>query len=74
MTTSFRSTFRETHVYNKFLTLLAKDKTSLTPREIVHPPERIERQPEGEGRDGENIEDHPSNHIPLPSQNKDEGL
>jgi len=39
--------------------------TGSTPREVIHPPEGIEREHEGEYRDRQDVEDHLSNHVPL---------
>jgi len=44
--------------------------TGSTPREAIHPPEGIEWQHEGEDWDDQDIEDHPSNHVPLPPEDE----
>ena len=54
--------------------LVARNLTRLTPREVVHPPEGVERQEEREDRNGEDVEDHPANHIPLAAENEHERL
>jgi len=51
-----------------------QDDTGSTPREAIHPPEGIEWEHEGEDRDGKDIEDHPSNHVPLPPEDEHGGL
>lgn len=58
------------HLLSRF----SKNNTSLTPGEIIHPPERIERQEEGEGGDSNDVEQHPSNHVPLAPHDEDESL
>jgi hypothetical protein len=46
----------------------------LTPGEVVHPPEGIDREEEGKGRNGQNVEDHPANHVPLTSEDENQCL
>lgn len=59
---------------NELLALLADDDTCVTPREVVHLPERVEREVEGEDRDGEEVEDHPADHVPFSAEEEDEHL
>lgn len=61
-------------MYDEFLATFAENKTSLTPREIVHTPERVKRKVEGEHGDGHEVEDHPANHVPLASEDEYESL
>lgn len=68
------SNWAYTYVHDEFLPLLTQHHTSLTPREVVHLPERVQRQPERERRNREDVEDHPSDHVPLASEYEDEGL
>ncbi|CAF3504264.1 unnamed protein product [Fusarium graminearum] len=56
------------------LARLTSNNTSITPVEIVHVPERVKRQTEGEDGNGSNIHDHPTNHLPLAAQDEDNGL
>jgi len=58
------------HLLSRF----TQHDTSSTPGEVIHSPERIEREHEGEDWDGQNVEEHASNHIPLSPENKHEGL
>jgi hypothetical protein len=71
---SLELTQRNTYMDDNFLPRLSKDHTSLSPREIIHFPERVEWQEERECRDCKDVEDHPANHIPLPSHDKDQSL
>ena len=59
---------------NHLLSRLSQHNTRLTPGEIVHLPERVQGEEEREGRNGENVEHHPSDHVPLPPQDENEGL
>jgi hypothetical protein len=61
-------------VDNHLLTGLAHDNTCLTPREIIHPPKRVQREEEREGRNCKDVEYHPANHIPFATQDENEGL
>ena len=61
-------------VHDKLLAGLSQHHTRLTPTEVVHAPEGVEREEEREGRNGENVEQHPANHIPLPTHDKHECL
>lgn len=63
-----------THVNNHLLTRLSQDDTSLTPGEVVHPPERVQGQEEREDRDSKDVEHHPANHVPLASQDEHKRL
>ena len=53
---------------------LAENDTSRTPREVVHLPERVERQEERECRDSDDVEHHPADHVPLATENEHESL
>ena len=55
---------------NHLLTRLSQNDTRLTPREVVHAPEGVQGKEEREDRDGQDVEDHPSNHVPLAAQNE----
>ena len=57
-----------------FLPRLSEHDTGLTPGEIVHLPERVERKREREYGDGEDVEEHPPDHVPLAAEDEDEGL
>lgn len=59
---------------DQLLSTLSNDDSSVSPREIVHRPERVEREVEGEDGDGEDIEHHPADHVPLPSEEEDHDL
>jgi hypothetical protein len=59
---------------NHLLSRFSQDNTRLTPWEIVHLPEGIQRQEEGERRDSEDVKDHPSNHVPFAPHNEDQCL
>ena len=59
---------------NHLLTGLSQDDTSLTPGEVVHAPERVERQEEREDGNGEDVEDHPTDHVPLATKDEDQRL
>ena len=63
-----------TYVNNHLLSRFSQHNTRLTPGEIVHLPERVQGEEEREGRNGEDIEQHPANHIPLPPHDEHEGL
>ena len=57
-------------MHNQLFALLTHDHTCLTPREVIHTPERVERERKGEYWNGKYVEDHPSNHVPLAPQNE----
>ena len=59
---------------NKFFPLFSENDTSGTPREIIHFPEGIEGKEERKSGNGQNVEDHPTDHIPLASEDEDQGL
>ena len=59
---------------NHLLAHFTQDNTSSTPGEIIHFPERVERQQEREDRDGQDVEHHPSNHVPLAAQHEHQRL
>jgi len=61
-------------VDDQLLSTLSNDHSSVSPREVVHRPERVEREVEGEDGDGEDVEEHPSDHVPLPSEEEDHDL
>ena len=63
-----------TYVNDHLLSRLSQHNTSLTPREIVHLPERVEGQEEGEGGDSEDVEHHPPDHVPLATQDEHKRL
>lgn len=63
-----------TNVNNQLLACLSHDYTSLTPGEIVHTPEGVQRQEERESGDSDDVENHPSDHVPLASEDEDHGL
>jgi len=52
------------------LSRLAHNNTGLTPREIIHPPERVQGKEEGERRNGSDVENHPTDHVPFAAQNE----
>ena len=53
---------------------LAENDTSRTPREVVHLPERVERQEERECRDSDDVEHHPADHVPLAPEDEHQCL
>jgi hypothetical protein len=57
-------------VFDDLFPGLSDDETGGTPREVVHAPERIEREEERKDRDGENVEEHPTDHVPLPAEDE----
>lgn len=61
-------------MYDELLATFAHDKTSLSPREIVHLPEGVKRKIEGEDRNGQDVEDHPTDHVPLASEDEHQSL
>jgi hypothetical protein len=82
-------------MYDHLLTTLSKYNTSISPREIIHVPEWVQRQKEGERGDSKNVDyelpligqrcnytrettwgltQHPSNHVPTQSEDKDQSL
>ena len=61
-------------MYNQLLAGLTEHDTGRTPREVIHTPERVDRKHEREDRNGENIEHHPSNHVPFASKDEHESL
>jgi hypothetical protein len=63
-----------TYMDDHLLTLLTQDDTGLTPGEIIHPPKRVEGEEKRKGRDCNDIEDHPTNHIPLTTHDEDQCL
>ena len=67
-------TTSKTYVNNHLLAGFTQDDTRLTPREVVHPPERVERKEEREGGDSQDVEDHPADHVPLAAQDEHERL
>jgi hypothetical protein len=62
------------YVNDELLAFLTQHHTRLTPGEVVHFPEGIEREEEGKGGDSQNIEDHPANHVPLASEDENQCL
>lgn len=64
----------DTHMDNHFLSRFAQYNTSLTPREIIHLPERVQGKEERERGDGKDVEQHPANHVPFAAHDEDEGL
>ena len=58
------------HLFSSF----TQHDASLTPREVIHPPERIEREEERERGDSDDVEDHPTDHIPFPPHDKHQRL
>ena len=63
-----------TYMDNHLLTGLSQDNTSLTPGEVVHTPERVERQEEREDGNGKDVENHPTNHVPLATKHEHKRL
>ena len=59
---------------DKFLALITSDDTGISPGEIIHVPEGVERQGEGEDGCGDDVDDHPPDHFPFPSDDEDDGL
>lgn len=59
---------------DQLLSTLSNDDSSVSPREVVHRPERVEREVEGEDGNGQDVEDHPPDHVPLASEEEDEDL
>ena len=59
---------------HQLLTRLSQDDTSLTPREVVHAPEGVQGKEEREHRDGQDVEHHPADHVPLATHDEDQGL
>src|SRR4051812_6456807 len=57
-------------VDDHLLPRLSEHDTRLTPREVVHLPERVEREVEREDGDGKDVEEHPADHVPLAPQNE----
>ena len=45
-----------TYMYDHLLSALSQNDTSVSPREIVHVPERIQGEEEGEGRNCQNVD------------------
>ena len=67
-------TTSKTYVNNHLLAGFTQDDTRLTPREVVHPPEGVQGKEEGEHGDGEDVEHHPADHVPLATENEHESL
>lgn len=65
---------RLTHVDDDLLSRLANNDSSVSPREIVHGPEGVEREVEREVGDGKDVEYHPSDHVPFSSEEEDQSL
>ena len=63
-----------TYVNNHLLPGFTQHDTRSTPGEIVHPPERVQRQEEREHRHGKDVEYHPADHVPLAAQDEHERL
>jgi hypothetical protein len=59
---------------DQLFALFSKDNTGGTPGEIVHLPEGIEWEEERECGDSQNVEEHPADHIPFATEDKDQGL
>src|SRR5258706_332684 len=57
-----------------FATLLSGNHTRIAPREIIHMPEGVKWKGKREHRYGEDVENHPPNHFPLPASDKDDSL
>ena len=64
----------EAYVNDHLLARLSHDQTRLTPREVVHAPEGVERKVERERGNGQDVEDHPTDHVPLATKQEHEGL
>ena len=52
-------------MHNYLFASLTQYYTSLTPREVIHAPERVQRQKEGEDGNGQDVEKHPAHHVPF---------
>lgn len=52
----------------------AQDHARRPPREVVHLPEGVQGEEEGEYGDGENVEKHPPKHVPPSAEEEDECL
>lgn len=59
---------------DEFLPRFAHNQTRSTPGEVVHPPEGVKRQDQREYRNGQDIEDHPANHIPFTPHDENKSL
>ena len=63
----------DTYVNNHLLALLTHDNTRSTPREIIHLPERVQRQEKREERNGQDVKHYPADHISLPTEQEEQG-
>ncbi|KAL0769411.1 hypothetical protein CaCOL14_008719 [Colletotrichum acutatum] len=59
---------------DNLLARLAGNDTRVTPVEVVHVPEGVQRQGETEDGNGQDVQNHPANHLPLAANDKDDGL
>ena len=59
---------------DNLLALFTHHQSRGPPRKVVHLPERVQWQKEGENGNGENVENHPGNHVPPHAEDEDEGL
>lgn len=59
---------------DNFAAAVTGDHACVTPGEIIHVPEGIQRESEGEDRDRNQVDDHPSEHFPLSAHDENEGL
>ena len=54
--------------------LLTDDNSRVTPREVILVPERVDGQHKAVDREGDDIDDHPSNVLPLSLDDEDDRL
>ncbi|RUS26043.1 hypothetical protein BC938DRAFT_471298 [Jimgerdemannia flammicorona] len=59
---------------NLLLLVVTDDDTRVTPREIVKVPKRIYRDEERKEREGQDVDYHPTNVLPLPFDDEDDGF
>ena len=62
------------YVDNELFTLFSQDNAGGPPGEIIHLPEGIEGKEKRERGNGQDVEDHPANHVPFAAEYEDQGL
>lgn len=60
--------------HDLFSALLSNDNTGVTPREVVLVPERVHWKDERIDGEGEDVDDHPSDMLPLTFEDEDKCL
>src|SRR5947207_2269255 len=56
------------------VSLFANNNTGISPRKVVLLPKGVDREDKGVNRVGKDVDNHPSNVLPLSFNDKDQGL